>query len=198
MDQFLRDLKHGARMLLRRPAFAAVAVVSLALGISLNTTLFSVVNAVLLRETPVHAPDRLLEIYSSASDEMPQLTTSFPEFQSIRDGVPALAGAAAHAFVRGILTSGDQPVLVTGEAVTSNYFELLGIPARGPDRSRAVASGRPAAWRTPRHSDAGCAPALRGARGAGCTAFVTNDHDLSRMPGLRILQIKAYVAGGRS
>ncbi len=127
MDQFLRDLKHGARMLLRRPAFAAVAVVSLALGIGLNTTLFSVVNAVLLRETPVLQPDRLLEIYSSASDEMPQLTTSFPDFQAIRDGAPALAGAAAHAFVRGILTSGDKPVLVTGEAVTANYFDLLGI-----------------------------------------------------------------------
>ena len=67
MDEFLHDLRHGARQLARRPGFAAVAVVSLALGIGLNTTLFSVVNAVLFATSPLADPDRLVEIYSSAS-----------------------------------------------------------------------------------------------------------------------------------
>ena len=53
MDAFLNDLGHGVRLLARRPGFTAVAVLSLALGVGLNTTLFSVVNAVLLRSTPV-------------------------------------------------------------------------------------------------------------------------------------------------
>jgi hypothetical protein len=57
-----------------------------ALGVGLNTTLFSVVNAVLLRNTPVPAPDRLVEIYSSLSDEFPYLTTSYADYLSIRDG----------------------------------------------------------------------------------------------------------------
>ena len=58
MDQFFQDLKHGFALLLRKPGFTAVAVLSLALGIGLNTTLFSVVNAVLYRATPVADPGR--------------------------------------------------------------------------------------------------------------------------------------------
>ncbi len=137
MREFLRDLRYGGRTLLRRPAFSAVAVASLALGIGLNTTLFSVVNAVLLRETPVARPDQLVEIYSSASEEMPQLTSSYPDLLAIRSEADALAGVAGHAFVRGIVTNGDTPALVTGEVVTANYFDLLGV---SPDRGRAFRS----------------------------------------------------------
>jgi predicted permease len=128
---FLRDLHHGIRQLARRPAFTLAAVGSLALGIGLTTTLFSVVNAVLLRETPIERPDELVEIYTSAYD-FPQLTTSYPDYLSIRDAVDALDGVAAHAFVRGILSTGERPALVTGESVTANYFDVLGLrPVRG-------------------------------------------------------------------
>ena len=96
----IQDLKLGVRLLARRPGFTAVAVASLALGVGLNTTLFSVVNAVLLRNTPAEAPDRLVEIYSSLHEEYPYLTTSYPDYLAIRDNVDALSGVAAHAFVR--------------------------------------------------------------------------------------------------
>jgi predicted permease len=119
------------RQLVRRPAFTLAAVGSLAMGIGLTTTLFSVVNAVLLRETPIERPDELVEIYTSAYD-FPQLTTSYPDYLSIRDAVDAFDGVAAQAFVRGILSTGERPALVTGESVTANYFDVLGIrPARG-------------------------------------------------------------------
>lgn len=132
IPQFVRDLKLGARQLTRQPAFAAAAVLSLALGIGLNTTLFSVVNAVLLRGGPVAEPDRLVEIYSGPSREFPQLTVSYPDLIDIRDGAPSLAGVAGNSYVRGILSSSGRPSLVTGEAVTPNYFDLLGIrPALG-------------------------------------------------------------------
>jgi predicted permease len=132
VEELLKDLRYGARTLLRRPAFTAVAVASLALGIGLDTTLFSVVNAVLLRDTPVARPERLVEIYSSVSEELPQLTTSYPDLLSIREGADALAGVAGHAYVRGVVTSGDKPALATGEAVTANYFDVLGVrPALG-------------------------------------------------------------------
>ena len=109
-----------------------MAVISLALGVGLNTTLFSVVNAVLLRNTPVQAPERLVEIYSNLSDEFPYLTTSYPDYLSIRDGADAFSGVAAHAFVRGILSTGGTPVLITGETITPNYFDVLGVrPALG-------------------------------------------------------------------
>jgi predicted permease len=132
MEALLQDLRHGARLLLRRPGFTAVAVASLALGIGLNTALFSVVNAVLFRPTPVAHPERLVEIYSSATADLPHFTSSYPDYLSIAEGVNAFAGVAGHAFVRGILSTGAAPALVTGEAVTAGYFDVLGVrPALG-------------------------------------------------------------------
>ena len=127
MRAAFRDLHYGVRQLIRQPAFTAAAAASLALGIGLNTALFSVVNAVLLRNTSIARPDRLVEIYSGASDEFPQLTTSYPDYLEIRAHVDALDGIAGSGYVRGILAAGDRPVLVTGEAVTPNYFDVLGI-----------------------------------------------------------------------
>ena len=132
MEELLRDLSHGVRLLVRRPGFSAVAILSLALGIGLNTTLFSVVNGVLYRATPVADPDRLVEIYSSASADFPLFTSSYPDYLSIREGTDVFQGVAGHAFVRGILSTGGKPVLTTGEAVSANFFDVLGIrPALG-------------------------------------------------------------------
>jgi len=129
---FFKDFAHGVRLLLRRPAFAVAAVTSLALGVGLNTTLFSVVNAVLLRDMPVDRPEKLVEIYSSASEEIPQFTSSYPDLLSIRQGADAFSGIAAHAYVRGIVSNGDHAALVTGQVVTANYFDVLGVrPALG-------------------------------------------------------------------
>ena len=127
MTAFLRDLQQGARQLIRRPGFSAAAIASLALGIGLNTTLFSVVNAVLLRDGPVSRPDRLVEIYTGLTKDFPQLTTSYPDYVDIRQGAGALQGIAASAYVRGILSSGERPILVTGEVISSDYFDVLGI-----------------------------------------------------------------------
>ncbi|MCM2255423.1 MAG: ADOP family duplicated permease, partial [Vicinamibacteria bacterium] len=120
-------MKFGARQLWRRPAFTAVAVASLALGIGLNTTLFSVVNAVLFRESAVVEPERLVEIYTGVNDDLPQFTTSYPDYQDIRASVPAFEAVAAHGFVRGIVSSGSAPALATGETVSANYFDVLKV-----------------------------------------------------------------------
>ena len=126
MSSFLRDLCHGARQLIRRPGFSAAAIASLALGIGLNTTLFSIVNGVLLRNTPISQPDRLVEIYTGLTNDFPQLTTSYLDYVDIRKEASALKGIAASAYVRGILSS-EPPALVTGEVVSSDYFDVLGI-----------------------------------------------------------------------
>ena len=144
MDSFARDLQHGARHLIRKPGFSAAAIASLALGIGLNTTLFSVVNAVLLRDRLVSEPDRLVEIYTGLNKDYPQLTTSYPDYLDIRRDATALKGIAASAYVRGILSSGARPTLVTGEVVSSDYFDVLGIrPAigRGFREDENVAAG---------------------------------------------------------
>lgn len=84
VSSLLRDMKLGVRHLLRQPGFAAVAILSLALGIGLNTTLFSVVNAVLFRGGHVAEPDRLVEISTSATADFPQLTTSYSRWSRPR------------------------------------------------------------------------------------------------------------------
>jgi predicted permease len=144
-----RDVRVGARQLFRRPGFAAAALSTLALGIGLTTTLFGVVHAVLFRGTPIAAPDRLVEIYTSQSADFPQLTTSYPDLRDIRGEASAFEAVAAHAFVRGILSTRERGVLVTGEAVTANYFAVLGIrPALGRafrEGEDAVAGGAPVA-----------------------------------------------------
>ncbi|MGE4066087.1 MAG: ABC transporter permease [Vicinamibacterales bacterium] len=141
----LRDLRQGLRQLARRPAFAAAAIASLALGIGLNTTLFSVVNAVLLKDTSLRDPDRLVEVYTGF-DEYPNLSTSYPDFLDLRQAADAFEGLAASAFVRGILSTGGRPHLVSGEVVTANYFDLLGVT---PGLGRGFAAGEDAEGANP-------------------------------------------------
>src|SRR5688572_7813490 len=128
MGTFARDLRQGIRQLWQSPGFAAAAIGSLALGIGLNVTIFSVVNAVLLRGQTLERPDRLVEIYSGLSKDYPQLTTSYPDLQDIERGADALAGVAASSYVRGILSTSGKGTLVTGETITANFFRVLGIP----------------------------------------------------------------------
>lgn len=128
MGALVSDLKYGVRQLWRNPGFAAVAIGSLALGIGLNVTIFSVVNGVLLRDQAVAEPDRLVEIYSGISADYPQLTTSYPDLQDIERGADAFSGVVGSSFVRGILSVGGKGALVTGESVTANFFDVLGIP----------------------------------------------------------------------
>jgi macrolide transport system ATP-binding/permease protein len=128
MDEFVQDLRVGVRQLMRRPGFALTAIGSLALGIGITTTLFTVVNAVLFKSSPLSEPAALVEIYSSQRGEDMQLTTSYPDLQSLRAGVPAFSSIAGHAYARGVLSTTATPLLVTGEAVTANYFDVLGVP----------------------------------------------------------------------
>jgi predicted permease len=128
----VRDIVFGARQLRRQPAFAVTAIASLALGIGLTTTLFSIVNGVLFKQAQVASRGTLVELYTGLRSDFPQMTTSYPDYLDIRAGVSAFAGVAGSGYVRGILSADAQPQLVMGEAVTPNYFDVLGIGvARG-------------------------------------------------------------------
>jgi predicted permease len=146
VENVLKDLQFGVRLLRRTPAFAAVAVLSLGLGIGVNTAMFSVVNAVLFAPVPVEDPTRLVEIYTSAVADMPYLPASHPDFLDLRGSTDAFTGLAAHSLVRGLYKRGqDRAELVLGEVVTDNYFELLGVrPALGrgflPEENRTELS----------------------------------------------------------
>jgi predicted permease len=134
----LRDIGFGARQLRRQPAFAAAAIASLALGIGLTTTLFSIVNGVLFKDAHVASRRTLVELYTGLRSDFAQMTTSYPDYLDLRAGVSAFAGVAGSGYVRAVLSADAQPQLVTGEAITPNYFDVLGI---GMARGRAFGPG---------------------------------------------------------
>lgn len=84
MEKWWRDARYGARMLARSPAFTAVAVLTLALGIGATTAIFSVINAVLLRSLPYEEADRLVFL-TEWSEQVPQMSFSIANFKDVRD-----------------------------------------------------------------------------------------------------------------
>src|SRR5499425_2516802 len=89
-----QDLRYGARMLMRRPGFTLIAVLTLALGIGANTAIFSLVNGILLRPLPFKAPERLVFI-SQTSQRLPQMYVTMPNFADLRDQNQAFERIAA-------------------------------------------------------------------------------------------------------
>ena len=139
-----RDIRDSIRSLGRRPGFTAVAVISLAVGIGANTAIFSLVNAIILRETTIERPEELVNIYlDQAAFQYSSL--SYPDFEDLRDGTnDVFSGIAAAQFVPVQVDSetGSGGVRVElAEAVTGSYFALLGIEeSSGECCSRATTS----------------------------------------------------------
>ena len=130
MQTFIQDLRYGARMLRKQPGFTLVAVITLALGIGANTAIFSLVNAVLLRQLPFEQPEQLAQVWAvrGAGDSY-QFTV--PDFCDYRDQSRSVA-LAAFANWSGNLTGTGEPERVQGTRVSADVFELLGVrPALG-------------------------------------------------------------------
>ncbi|MDE3155418.1 MAG: ABC transporter permease [Acidobacteriota bacterium] len=161
------DLRYALRTFRRQPGFAAVAVLSLALGIGANTTIFSLLNSIFFHPLPVHDVSGLVDLYTTDARNPGFLPTSRLNFQDYRDQVSAFAGAAVYQFVPLNLGAARdaKPEVVLGEIVSGNYFSLLGVtPALGrgfrpdedqvPDRDPVVVLGD-ALWRTRFGADPG-------------------------------------------
>ncbi|MGH9852968.1 MAG: ABC transporter permease, partial [Blastocatellia bacterium] len=93
MRTLWQDLRYGARMLIKKPGFTLIAVLTLALGIGANTAIFSVVNGVLLKPLPYRAPDELIRVFET-SQTQPKFPMSGGNFQDYRDQNSTLAGLA--------------------------------------------------------------------------------------------------------
>ena len=122
MKTLWQDLRYGLRVLSKAPGFAAVAIVSLALGIGLNTAIFSIVNVILIRPVPgIKEQDRI--VWARAPISYPDYIDYREQTQSF-DGMAAITGTSDFSLVRG-----GEPELIKGEYVTENYFDVLGIRA---------------------------------------------------------------------
>lgn len=118
MDTLIKDLRYGMRGLVNQPGFTAVAVLSIALGIGVNITIFSFVNAALFRPLPFSEPDRLARVWDSNA-------VSYPDYIAYRDETTAFSGLAAYAQRPMSLTVNGQSSRVWSEFVSGNYFDVL-------------------------------------------------------------------------
>src|SRR2546423_3787769 len=131
MATFHQDLKYGARLLAKAPGFTVIAALSLALGIGANTTIFKLINAVLLNPLPVEDPSQLVSVWTA--DERNQdsalgfLQVSVLNFQDLRDKNQVFSGLAAHTGLPlNISSNKAEPQQGFGEIVSGNYFTVLG------------------------------------------------------------------------
>ena len=125
------DLRYAARVLRRSPIFAAVAILSLALGIGANAAIFSVINAVMLRPLPVTDPDRLVLISRIGENGRP-LLVPFTFFERLRDELEPVASITALGTLRATAIIDGEDEIVDADLVSGSYFDLLGVkPAAG-------------------------------------------------------------------
>jgi putative ABC transport system permease protein len=126
MTNFFADLRHAARLLRRAPAFALVATLTLALAIGGTTTIFSIVDTVLLRPPPYASPERLAMVWERDA-EGAQSTVGWPTFDDFARQSRSLEGAAAISGWAPMLTGPDGSERVSGQRVSAGYFTLLGV-----------------------------------------------------------------------
>jgi putative ABC transport system permease protein len=134
MHTLLQDLRYAIRMLLKKPAFAVIAVITLALGIGANTAIFTVVNAVLLRPLPYPESERLMEVGRAFPGNDFGSNVSEPKFVFLRDhnqsfeSLTATVGMGSNTYV----SDESQTEYIRGWMVSADFFRVLGVlPARG-------------------------------------------------------------------
>jgi predicted permease len=125
METLFKDLRYGIRSLLKQPGFAFVAVLSIALGIGVNTTIFSFVNATLFRPLPFPESDKLVRLWDGNS-------ASYPDYVAYRDDSKVFSSLVAYAQRPLSLNVNGESERIFGEIVTGNYFDVLKVkPAIG-------------------------------------------------------------------
>ena len=125
----IADIRYALRMLTKNPAFAAVVVLTLALGIGANAAIFSLLDQVLLQSLPVANPDQLavFSVYDPNEEPNKPGTFSYPMYQDLRDQNSVFSGMIARGGVQMNVSYGDQTERVSGELVSGNFFEVLGV-----------------------------------------------------------------------
>ncbi|MGH9850610.1 MAG: ABC transporter permease, partial [Blastocatellia bacterium] len=148
MNSLLQDFRFGLRMLVKKPSFALIAVITLALGIGANAAIFSVVNAVLLRPLPYPNAERLMTIWENHTkrDGPEREWTSPPGFEDWRDQAKSFDHVVALQGWGPTLTGQGDPEQLVGALVSHNTFEMLGVaPALGrsfrPEEDQRGAEG---------------------------------------------------------
>src|SRR3954468_5086280 len=125
----MTDFRFALRQLFKSPGFTALALITLALGIGLNTAIFSLINQLFLRGLPFREPARALHIFSHARDQRVDFPLSAPRYMHFRDGQTIFDGLAGENGIAATVTGLGDPFQVPIFKTTSNWFDVLGLRA---------------------------------------------------------------------
>ena len=126
MESLLQDVRYALRMLRKSPGFAAVAILTLALGIGANTAIFSVVNGVLLNPLPYPQPEQLVALYQRTPN-FTEASIPYPNFLDWQRETRSFSSLAAYRHDDFNLTGTGEPERLKGEMVSASFFPLLGV-----------------------------------------------------------------------
>ena len=131
-ETLLKDIRYALRWMLRSPGFSAVAILSLGLGVGVNTAMFSLVDSLLFRPLPVTAPETLVDVFTTGGDGDQYATNSYPDFLDLKAQNTVFSDMLGYSPMMAPLSLGDRSRIALGQIVTSNYFTMLGVqPALG-------------------------------------------------------------------
>src|SRR5215470_12623780 len=127
MTSLLQEIRYSLRVIAKSPGFAAIAILTLALGIGANTTIFSWINSALLNPVPgLGNPSEVVALTLSKPGDTP-FPFTYPDLEAMRDGQQSFTGIAACSFAQMSLTGKGKPERVFGMVASANYFDVLGV-----------------------------------------------------------------------
>src|SRR5687768_7662825 len=157
VDELLQDMRYSVRAFTKSPGFAAIAIVTLALGIGANTAIFSVINAAFFAPYGINEPERLVRLWGQdLKRNILQLGLSAPKYELIRDQQTSFESlGASTGLTQTLLLNGSEPVQINGALSTSSFLDTFGAtPIAGrffradEERRAAVAVLGEELWRT--------------------------------------------------
>lgn len=128
VETLLKDIRYALRWMRRSPGFSAVAILSLGLGVGVNTAMFSLVDSLLFRPLPVTSPDTLVDVFTTGGDGDEYATNSYQDFLDLKAGNTVFTDMMGYSPMMAPLSlGGDRSRISLGQVVTANHFTLLGV-----------------------------------------------------------------------
>lgn len=127
MESLAKDLRYAFRWMVKSPGFSLVAILSLGLGVGVNTAMFSLVDSLLFRPLPVTSPETLVDVFTTGGDGDEYATSSYADYQDLKAQNTVFTDMIGYSPMMAPLSLGDRSRIALGQIVTSNYFSVLGV-----------------------------------------------------------------------
>jgi predicted permease len=128
VETLLKDVRYALRWMRRSPGFSAVAILSLGLGVGVNTAMFSLVDSLLFRPLPVTSPSTLVDIFTTGGDGDEYATNSYPDYLDLKAQNTVFSDVLGYSPMMAPLSlGGDRSRISLGQVVTANHFTMLGV-----------------------------------------------------------------------